>query len=187
MKSHVRYRYAPLFVCALLSLILSIPAFGQSDSAQVSGFVKDASGSAVPGAQVVLTAEGSNLERRSSTNETGYYVFSAIPPGFYTLSVEAKGFKKFQKTQNKLDPNIAATIDANLEVGAVTETVDVVATVASVQSETATIGMLVESKQIKDLQLNGRNPLYLAALEPGVRSNSSLARFGFGLDSGGFY
>ena len=63
-----------------------------------------------------------------------------------------------------------------------TETVEVTASVGAVQSETATVGKLIEASQIQFMQLNGRNPLFLASLKPGVRSNSSLARFGFGLD-----
>jgi hypothetical protein len=134
----------------------------------------------------VVINESTNTERRATTNEAGYYVVSALPPGFYTVTVEATGFKKFQKARNKLDPNIAATVDADLEIGTVTEVVEVTASTTSVQSETATVGKLIEASQIQNMQLNGRNPIYLAALKPGVRSNSSLARFGFGLDSGGF-
>ena len=172
---------------AVCLIAIAIPnLFGQSDNAQVSGFVRDASRSGVPSAVVALKNEGTGLERRTVANESGYYVIPNVPPGMYTISVEAKGFKTFQKTGNKLDPNMAATINADLEVGAVTETVNVVASAATVQSETATVGKLIESKQIQFMQLNGRNPIFLAALNPGVRSDSSLARFGFGLDSGGF-
>src|SRR6266851_5748837 len=114
--SRVRSSCAGL-LCAL-ALVLCAPSVGlaQSDSAQVSGFVKDATGSAVPGATVVIKNEGTGFERKTSTNESGYYVFSAVPPGLYTVTAEASGFKKFVKTGNKLDPNIAATIDAHVEV-----------------------------------------------------------------------
>src|SRR5881296_3578826 len=89
---------APTALC----LVLCGPAFSQSDNAQISGYVKDATGSAVPNASVGIRNESTGLERRLTTNENGYYVVGALPPGFYTLSVEARGFKKFQKTQNKL-------------------------------------------------------------------------------------
>src|SRR5207248_1422751 len=121
-----------------------------------------------------------------STNETGYYVVNALPPGFYTLTVEARGFKKFQQTQTKLDPNIAATLNATLEVGALTETVEVVASAATVQADSATLGKLVSSKELETLQLNGRNPIFLALLKPGVRGANSLANFSFDLTSGSF-
>ena len=157
---------------AVCLIAIAIPnLFGQSDNAQVSGFVRDASRSGVPAAIVGLKNEGTNLERRTVANETGYYVIPNVPPGMYTISVEAKGFKTFQKTGNKLDPNMAATINADLEVGAVTETVQVVASAAPVQSETATVGKVIETKQIQIMPLNGRNPIFLAPLKPGVRSD----------------
>jgi Carboxypeptidase regulatory-like domain len=171
---------------AALLLISCIGVWAQSDTAQLSGYVRDATSSGVPNAAVVVRNEGTGAERRTTTNDAGYYVVSALPPGFYTVTAEATGFKRYQKTQNKLDPNIASTVDVALEVGTVAETIEVTATVANVQSESATLGRLIESTQIQLMQLNGRNPIYLAALKPGVRSNSSLARFGFGLDSGGF-
>ncbi|MBI3282254.1 MAG: TonB-dependent receptor [Acidobacteria bacterium] len=162
-----------------------MPVFGQSDTAQVSGFVKDPSGAGVPSASVTLRNEATGLERHASANASGYYAVSSLPPGYYTIMAEATGFKRFQKTGNKLDPNIAATVDANLEVGAVTETVDVVAEAVNVQSDSATVGKLIETRQIQNMMLNGRNALFLALLKPGVRGGS-LAGFSFGMSSGGF-
>jgi hypothetical protein len=158
--------------------------YGQSDTAQISGFVRDASNAVVPNASVKLKHETTGLERTTVTNESGYYVVSSLPPGFYTIEVEAPGFKKFVKTQNKLDPSIPRTIDAQLDVGAVTEVVEVVASGAVLQSETATVGKLIDSQQIGNMVLNGRNPVLLALLKPGVRGGS-LQSFTFGLSSGG--
>jgi hypothetical protein len=169
---------------AVLCLISGPAAFAQSDTAQISGTVLDSSGSAVPNANIAVRNEATGLERRVTTNESGYYAVSSLSPGFYTVSVEAQGFKKYQKTQNKLDPNINTRVDAALEVGAITETVDVVAEVANVQSETATVGKLIEASQIQNMQLNGRNPLFLALLKPGV-SGGALNQFSFGLTTGG--
>ena len=146
--------------------------------------MKDPSGAVIAAASVVVTNEGTGLERRAATNDTGYYTVSSLPPGFYTISVEAAGFKHYVKTRNKLDPNMAATIDAELTVGAVSDTVEVVAAAAGVQTETATVGKLVESSQIQNMMLNGRNALYLALLKPGVRGGS-LQTFDFGMTLGG--
>jgi hypothetical protein len=175
-----------LRILGMLTCVLGLAttAFPQSDTAQISGFVKDATGAVVPSARVTLTNETTGLERNALSNQSGYYVVSNLPPGFYTLSVEAAGFKRFVKTQNKLDPNIATTVDAVLEIGEVTQTVEVVASVANIQSETATVGRLVESTQIDAMVLNGRNPLYLAMLKPGVRRG--YLGFSYGLTSGGF-
>lgn len=184
--SQMSSKWATLCMSVMLCVALRATNLAQSDSAQISGFVKDPSGAAVPGASIVIKNEGSNYERTTKTNDSGYYIITALPPGFYTVTVEAGGFKKFQQTRKKLDPSIATTVDAELALGEVTETIEVMASVSSVQSESATVGKLLESSQIALMQLNGRNPIYLAALKPGVRSNSSLSRFGFGLDSGGF-
>lgn len=167
----------------LMSAALASALWGQSDNSQVSGFVKDASGGAVANAAVFLRSESGGLERRASTNETGYWALPAIPPGFYTLTVEATGFQKFVKTNNKLDANMAATIDASLTVGALTETINVVASAAAVQADTATVGKLIESSQIQNMMLNGRNPLFLSQLKAGVRGGA-LNGFSFELTLG---
>lgn len=173
-------------MAASLSLVLRLAPFAQSDSAQISGFVQDPSGGPVPGASVVISSEGSRLERAAKTNNSGYYVIAALPPGFYTVTVEAGGFKKFQLSNKKIDPNIAATVDATLALGELTETIEVAASLSSVQSDSATVGKLLESSQIALMQLNGRNPVLLARLKAGVRSNNSLSEFSFGLTNGGF-
>jgi len=184
--SQVSSKWVALFMSVMLCLVLRTTNLAQSDNAQISGFIKDPTGAAVPGASVVIKNEGSNYERTAKTNDSGYYIITALPPGFYTVTIEAGGFKKFQQTKKKLDPNIAATVDAELTLGEVTETIEVVASVSSVQSESATVGKLLESSQIALMQLNGRNPVLLARLKPGVRSNNSMSEFSFGLASGNF-
>ena len=119
----------------------------QSDTTQLSGFVKDSAGAAIAGAKVMVKSEGTNLTRETTTNEEGYYVVSSIPPGFYTVSAEQTGFKRFESTNKKVDPGITASLDATLEPGQVTETVSVVASTGGVQSETATLGKLVEAQR----------------------------------------
>ena len=109
----------------------------------------------------------------------------SLPSGVYSLTVEVAGFKKFESKNNKIDANLPATLDAMMQIGNTTDTVEVQATVSSIQTETSTLGKRVEGKQLFDLQLNGRNPIFLAWLKPGVRSGS-LAGFSFDLTSGGF-
>jgi hypothetical protein len=178
-KSHV------LVLLAALSLAISITGFAQSDSTQISGFVKDQAGGAVSGAKVTIRSETKSLERSAATNSEGYFVITNLPPDFYGITVEANGFKQFQEKGRKLDPNIPAKIDAVLQPGQVTETVTVTASTNDVQSESATVGALIEVKQVEKLQLNGRNPIFLAILKPGVNSGSALGQFNFGLSTGG--
>lgn len=174
---------ALLFTLALF-FAASANILAQSDNTQLNGFVTDSAGAAIAGAKVVVKNEATNLERETTTNEEGYYVFSNVSPGFYTVAVEQTGFKRFETTNKKVDPGIPASVDAGLEPGQVTETVSIVASTAAVQTESSTVGKLVEAKQIQYMQLNGRNPLFLALLKPGV-SGGALGGFSFGLTTGG--
>jgi hypothetical protein len=170
---------------ATLLLAISITGFAQSDNASISGYVKDSTGAVVANAKVVVKSEATGIERAATTNNEGYYIITNLPPGIYRITAEASGFKRYEETGKKIDPNIAATTDVTLQTGQLTETVTVTASVTSLQTETATVGKLVEGKQIEALQLNGRNPLFLALLKPGV-AGGSLAGFSYGLTSGGF-
>lgn len=180
MKS-IRSNAAVLLLCVLIPFGL----LAQSDTAALAGTVRDPSTSAIPNAAVVVRNEATGLERRATSNDAGYYIVSNLPPGYYTVSVEAQGFKKFEKSKNKLDPNIAATVDVAMQIGATTEVVNVVAESQAVQSESATLGRVITNKEVQDMPLNGRNPLFLALLKPGVSANNALAQFSFDLTTGG--
>lgn len=171
---------------ALTFLILSTVLFAQSDLGTITGFVRDASGAVIPNASVTVQNEGNRTERKVTTNQEGSFSVTNIPPGYYTVSVEAAGFKKYESHQNKLDPNATARADVALSVGQATETVEVVASAQALQTDSAAMQKLVGRSQIDALELNGRNPIYLAQLMPGVRRSDPLSNFNFGLDSGGF-
>ncbi len=160
--------------------------WAQSDTARLTGLVTDQSGAIIPGSEIVVANEATGLSRTASTNESGRYNVPNLPPGIYTVGVEAPGFKRFVTTGAKLDANLAATVNVQLELGEVTETIEVAATTGAIQSETATLGKTIEQRQIDTAVLNGRNPLLLALLKAGVRRNTSLADFTFGLTSGGY-
>src|SRR5215831_3822437 len=91
-----------LGLLAILSLAISITGFAQSDNTQISGFVKDQAGGAVAGAKVTVKSETKSLERNATTNGEGYFVITQLPPDFYTVIVEANGFKQFQENRRKL-------------------------------------------------------------------------------------
>jgi hypothetical protein len=175
-------RAVSLGIACLLCLSL---AFAQSDTTSLTGSVKDPSGGYIPNATVIVKNEATGIERRVNTNASGNYVISNLPPGFYTLVIEAPGFKKMETTNNKLDPNITATVDVTMQVGATTETVNVVAQAPGVQSESATLGRIITTQEVKESALNGRNPLFLAMLKPGVSAGNALAQFSFDLTTGG--
>lgn len=173
-------------VALVFSLLLGLSVFGQSDNTSVNGIVHDPSGAAIPNAKVVLKNDNTGAIRETVTTGSGTYVIPSIPSGTYTLTVELQGFRKFESKSNKVDANLPATINVDLEVGQTSDTITVEGSVGSIQTETAALGKLVEGKQVTDLQLNGRNPLFLAALKPGVRGTNSLANFSYGLGTGSY-
>jgi Carboxypeptidase regulatory-like domain/TonB-dependent Receptor Plug Domain len=156
---------------ALMTVLAAVLAFSQSDLGSISGFVKDPSGSTVPNAKVTVKNQ-SGLERQATTNESGYYIVPSLPPGLYSVSVEAAGFKKFDSGSNKLDPSATLAVDAQLAVGAATETVEVTATAQNLQTESASVQRNVTRQQIDSLELNGRNPIFMANLVPGTRGGN---------------
>ncbi|MFN7923121.1 MAG: carboxypeptidase regulatory-like domain-containing protein [Bryobacteraceae bacterium] len=168
-----------------VALLASAAMWAQSDNTSLNGTITDPSGAAIVNAKVTARNERTGAVRETVTGTAGTYVIPSIPSGIYSLSVEVAGFKKFESKNNKIDPNLPATIDAVMQVGTTTETIEVAATVSAIQTETSTLGKLVDGKQLSDLQLNGRNPIFLALLKPGVRGGS-LAGFSFDLTSGGF-
>ncbi len=153
-------------------LTCSAMLFAQSDLGRISGFIKDPSGATVPNAKVTVR-NNIGVERQVTTNESGYYVVTNVPPGLYTMIAEAAGFHRFETTNNKLDPSAELVIDATLTVGSASQTVEVSASAVPLQTESASVQKLITREQIDLLELNGRNPIGLAALVPGARSGTA--------------
>src|SRR5690349_4098618 len=156
-----------LSLCALLALLAPM-SFAQSDLASVNGVIRDSSGAVIPNATVTLRNNATAAERKTTTSAAGNYSITSVPAGSYTLIAEASGFKRFEQRGNIVAANVTATIDATLTIGAANETINVNADAPPLQADSATLGRDVTEKQIRDLQLNGRNPLLLAMLKPGV-------------------
>jgi predicted heme/steroid binding protein len=154
----------------------------QSDLATISGFVKDQSGATVPGAKIVVRNK-SGVERQAASNDSGYYAITNMPPGLYTMTVEAAGFQRFESKENKLDPSANLVIDATLTIGATNQTVEVSASAVVLQTESASVQKLVTREQIDSLEINGRNPIFMANLVPGTRG-STLANLSFNFSQG---
>jgi hypothetical protein len=153
---------------AVLLATISIPALAQISTASVSGVVRDPAGAVVPKASVALLNVATGVERRSASNEAGNYVFLNVPPGDYTLSAGAAGFKTVKMSQFTLVVNQTATLDVQLEVGDVQSSVTVEAVGASVQAATSELGAAVTEKNVTDLPLSGRNFTQLLWLTPGA-------------------
>jgi outer membrane receptor protein involved in Fe transport len=169
-----------LLACALLATV----AVAQTDYGSISGYVKDPSGGVVPKAKVGITNEATGQARSVNTNDSGYYTAPNLPPGDYSITAEAQGFKKFQSTHVTLSANTALAFDCNLVVGNATETVEVTSTAPPLQTESATVQSEVTGTQVQSQELNGRNPIYMAQLLPGVRGGGTMGDFNFAVGGG---
>ena len=142
--------------------------FSQAFTGSISGIVTDGSGAVLPGAAISVTDISKNSTVRTVTNETGFYVISGLTPGVYRVTAEKQGFRTYVLESLPLSTQQKAAVDMKLEVGAVTENVQVQAQAQMVDPSSSTLGTVVENKRIVDLPLNGRQIYSLAALVPGV-------------------
>ncbi len=157
----------------LFLFLLTVSVWAQTSTSRITGTVKDASDAIVPSAKVTAKNEATGVTVTQNTTGAGVYSFSALNPGIYTITVEIAGFKTVSKTGNVLEINTPLSVDVTLEVGQMTDIVSVAGGYERLQTNNATIGNVVEQKAIEALPLNGRNPLTLIVLEPGVTQRSA--------------
>ncbi len=175
-----------LFMVLAIStcLFFSVAAFAQSDVGTIVGFVKDQSGAVVPNVTVTIQNEGTSELHTATSDAAGHFAAPSLPPAYYSVTAEAKGFKKFTSSHNKLDSNSTIEIDADLSVGEATQTVEVTGTASVLQTQSGAVQSEITGQQIQNQELNGRNPLYMAQLLPGARSNATLGDFNFAVGGG---
>lgn len=174
-----------LSACALLlATLIAAPAvlLAQSYFGTVSGLLTDSSGAVVQGAQVVLTDQQKGFTFHATSESSGRYLFRAIPPGMYSVSVESKGFEKAIKPNVRVDVNENATADVSLRVASATQTVVVEGQAENLQTEDAVTGQVINRKFINDLPLISRDVTDLTYLAPGVGDMSDSNHAG---DTGG--
>ena len=169
-------------VLFLLTFTASQGPFAQSDLGTISGFVKDPSGATTANAKVTIR-NNRGVDREATTNESGYYAITNVPPGLYTIVAEVQGFRRYESRDNKLDPSANLAVDIVLTVGSASETVEVSASAVQLQTESASVQQLVTREQIDSLEINGRNPIFMANLVPGTRGGS-LANLSFNFSQG---
>jgi len=154
-----------------LLLLLPLSALGQTTISTIEGTIKDARGSVVAGAQVVVKSPLLGIERTATTDENGFYRVTALPAGNYSLTITHTGFANRTFENIELTLNRTLTLDIPLEVGAVQEQVDVVEYAQLLNPTTAATGATITPQQIREMPTNGRNYLDLMQLVPGVVIN----------------
>src|SRR5438132_7395675 len=158
-----------LTLVPVLSVITCVTAAGQGATAQISGTVKDQSGAGLPGAEITATQTETGTVRMTLSDETGSYVLPNLPVGPYKLEVSLAGFRTFVQSGIVLQVNSSTVVNAVLNVGQVSETVEVQANAALVETRSTGIGQVIENARILELPLVGRQvtdliPLSGAAL-----------------------
>ena len=167
--------FAPVCGAIILCLAFCSDVAAQTTNSTVTGVVRDTAGAVIPGAKVALTDSATKLSVNTTANSEGFYLFNDVRSGYYTVTVEATGFKKSEVRDVKVDVGVPATVNINLEAGQIAEVISTTASDAQsvVNTENAELAATIFEKQINDLPLNGRNPVQLAALQAGVASVST--------------
>ncbi len=175
MRLFVNKRLSARVIAAFaLCLLFCLTVAAQTVNSTVTGVVKDTAGAVIPGAKVTLTDAATRLPVNTTTNNEGFYLFNDVRSGYYTVAVEATGFKKSEVRDVKVDVGAPATVNIALEAGQIAEVITTTASDAQalVNTENAELSATIFAKQINDLPLNGRNPVQLATLQAGVATNS---------------
>jgi outer membrane receptor protein involved in Fe transport len=149
-------------------MVLAVAAFGAGSSGTLHGVVSDTTGGILPNATITLTLQERGVSRVVYSDDEGAFVATVLPIGTYTVRVEAAGFKAFEREGVSLTASQNVRVDAQLEVGPVTESITVMAEAPQVDSRSATMGTLIDSRRVLDLPLDGRNVVGLAVLLPGA-------------------
>jgi Carboxypeptidase regulatory-like domain len=153
---------------SLIALLQARPIDAQTFYGTILGTVTDASGGAMIGARVSLTNWGTAERLTAQTDVNGDYQFLNLLPGMYKLDVEQPRFKHLTRDQIQVRVDNATRVDVSLELGELTQSVQVASNAVLLQTESAALNQVVEGRQVQDMPLNGRNVLNLIALAPGV-------------------
>lgn len=156
----------------------------QTTNGTITGTVTDPSGGAIGGVQVQVANQNTGEQRTATTQDNGTYIIPQLPPGMYSITVEKQGFAKATQANVQLLVNQSATLDFKLSVAAVSQTVEVTAAPAQLNTTNATLGDVVQHQQIVDLPLNGRNFTQLTLLTPGAAPQESGQQSAFTVKQG---
>jgi trimeric autotransporter adhesin len=148
--------------------LFAAAAAAQTFQGSLRGRIVDPNGAPTPAAIVTLTEEGTSAARKTLTSDQGEYVFASLTPATYSVNVEAPGFKRIEQHGVSVATQAVVTLDFTLQLGAVTEEVDVTASAPLLQTGDASTGQLIDSQQITDLPLLGRNPFLTGKLAQSV-------------------
>jgi hypothetical protein len=194
----MKYR-AALIVGALLAVIVPVAAFGQGFQGGLRGSVKDPGG-VIPGVEMVLTNESTNISRSTVTNERGEYVFAAVDPGTYKLKASLTGYKTVEQGGLRIGTQTFITLDLTMEVGRLEENITVTGQSPLIETSNASTGTVLDSQALQTLPAPGRAAFLVGVSIPTVipsgdgqfnrqqdQTNASLLSLGGGTRRGNNY
>jgi hypothetical protein len=167
---------ASLLKALLLGAVALLPLFAQTGASRIRGVVADSSGGVIAGASVTAKHVQTGLTRTMVTIGSGEYSFDAMPVGPYVVTATMAGFKTAQSAVTELEVGIPLTVDLSLVPGSMSEQITVSDTNSQVETAEASVGKVIGAKPIEELPLDGRNPLLLMELLPGVSGHSSASQ-----------
>jgi hypothetical protein len=162
------FRHSRLSLVTGVFLLSALTAIGQTGSGTIRGVVSDSSGAVVAGADVTVTNEGTNVGEQTRTNDQGVYVVPFLAPGTYTVTAAKSGMQMLRQPGITLRVADDISIPLVLTIGATSTQITVEATTPLVSANNASLGQVIENRRIIELPLDGRDPISLAGLAPGV-------------------
>ena len=163
-------------LAAALGLALLGTGGVSAQTASIFGVVSDASGAAVPGVRITASNEATGLIRTASSNLLGDYIIPLLPPGVYRVTVLAAGFRPLSRSGIRLQVDETARLDFRLTLEAVHQTIDIPEERAMIETRSGALSAAIDSRRIRELPLNGRNPLELQYLISGVGWTTALGQ-----------
>src|SRR6266481_9561161 len=155
-------------------VLMFAPTVSASPTGSIAGFVKDSSGAVISGAKLTLINMSTNAKEETASDSSGAFQFLQLAPAVYSLHVEATGFKKEVLSDVVVQVDQITHVDAALQVGSVTETIEVAGeAVPLLESDRSTLSNVIDSQVVSNIPLNGRQYLDLALLTPGVLPSSN--------------
>ncbi|MCU0238161.1 MAG: carboxypeptidase regulatory-like domain-containing protein, partial [Pyrinomonadaceae bacterium] len=161
-------KLSKIVLSALFATIFTINIFAQTPTATLTGTVTDPNGAVIPNATVTASNKATNLNRTTSTNGEGVYIFTNLPVGNYEVKISAQNFEtKVTESPVSLKVGQTVTLDGELKIGVTYTTTDLIGEMPRIDTNTSKVDSVIESKEVENLPLNGRNFLELALLSPG--------------------
>lgn len=172
------------FALALMTALAPAASLAQTNIGQITGRITDASGAAVPGATVTALSAQTGLVTETVSDHEGLYRFPSLPAGTYTIKAELSGFRSVEVKYLVLDAASRRSVDLQLEVGDISETVTVGARANQVETQSGDVTRVITGEQVNNIALNGRNYAQLLQLLPGAVIQST-DPFAIGLSTTG--